>query len=99
MAKDTLVFRPREKFGICVATAAAADSPVSFKSRESPRARAVSLISSENPETSRLMVWTPPAINGLAMGQGCVSNIRNARRVRDGSYNDRDRLGQECVRA
>src|SRR5713226_10193142 len=22
------------------------------------------------------MVWTPPAINGLAMGQGCMSNIR-----------------------
>ena len=27
----------------------------------------------------RLMVWTPPAINGFAMGQGCVSNIRRAR--------------------
>ena len=45
----------------------------------------------------RLMVWTPPAINGFAMGQGCVNNIRKARRVRDGSYNDRDRLGKECV--
>jgi hypothetical protein len=47
---------------------------------------------------SRLMVWTPPAINGFAMSQGCVSNIRKARRVRDGSYNDRNRLGKECVR-
>jgi hypothetical protein len=37
------------------------------------------LMSSENPECSRLMVWTPPAINGFAMGQGCVSNIRKAR--------------------
>jgi hypothetical protein len=33
----------------------------------------------ENALDRRLMVWTPPAINGLAMGQGCVSNIRKAR--------------------
>ena len=50
MAKDTVVFRPGEKFGICAAIAAAADSPASFKSRESRESAPVSLISSDNPE-------------------------------------------------
>ena len=47
-----------------------------------------------------LMVWTPrPLIHGLALGPGCAERHPNkARRVRDGSYNDRDRFGKECVR-
>src|SRR5208337_3321540 len=40
-----------------------------------------------------------PLIHGLVMGPGCAEQHPNkARRVRDGSYNDRDRLGKECVR-
>jgi hypothetical protein len=40
-----------------------------------------------------------PLIHGLAMGPGCVEQHPNkAWRVRDGSYNDRDRLSKECVR-
>jgi len=40
-----------------------------------------------------------PLIHGLVMGPGCAEQHPNkARRVRDGNYNDRDRLGKECVR-
>src|SRR6202158_580764 len=44
--------------------------------RSSAPTRALLRSSLENASNLRLMVWTPPAINGLAMGQGCVSDIR-----------------------
>jgi hypothetical protein len=41
VAKDTVAFWAGEKFGIPAAIAAAADSPVSFKSRENRKGAAV----------------------------------------------------------
>src|SRR6266851_3678812 len=68
--------------------------------RATPARGAISLIVPENGETSRLMVWTPARLYTASQWAQDVlkQHPKKARGVRDGSYNDRDRLGKECVR-
>jgi hypothetical protein len=83
-----------------VITVVKPETVIRWRAAEDAGRARISINPLENAHHRRLMVWTPARLYAASQWAQDVlkQHPKKARRVRDGSYNDRDRLGKECVR-